>query len=683
MVQRKLAAIMFSDIAGYSSLLKETEKKAFEALRKNQRIHKRLIKKYKGRWLKEMESGSLVIFPSNIDAIICALSIQKATEGLDIPLRIGIHQGDVVFEKKDVLGDGVNIASRIHSVAKANDIIISETVYHDVRNKQGLELEFYGEHTLKGVTEPIGIYKVGCSDESVLDFTLDTGELVRPLGMGRTTVMLGIIVIALLAYALYYFLPKTESTSGFKKGILIMPFDNYIDTDTLDYFVAGMHDQLIGKMGRIGALRVIPKTTSRAYKNSDQSIPEMAEELGVNAVIETAVLCTGDSICLEVKLKSANEGKELWVKEFHEETSRILNLYNKITKEISDEIDIKLRPQEELLLTEYRNVDPDAIEAYMRGYSYWDYLHPDSTKKAIEYFQQAIDIDPDWADPYAGLALALSIATQGGFGGWLPKTATLPKIYNNMNKALELDPNSASAHFTKAVKATWTEFDWEKAEAAFKRCIELNPSDARCRAYYAHLLSILRRSDETIHQAKLAAELDPLNPTILSLCAVAMFEGEEYQLVIDLFEKALEFDARFRLSGGSLRESYYFIGGYDKWFEIWMKYVCWDDKFKAILTNTYYEQGHIATINELLRLHKQYETEFCFMKHADYIHWYMKLEDFDKVKVYIEKELDWMEELVDKSIWWAPYHSTNSWYKILKDNPRYISLLKKMNLPVD
>jgi len=235
----------------------------------------------------------------------------------------------------------------------------------------------------------------------------------------------------------------------------------------------------------------------------------------------------------------------------------------------------------------------------------------------------------------------------------------------------------------KAIKATWTEFDWEKAEAAFKRSLELNPNDARCRAYYSHLLFILRRSEESTYQAKLALELDPLNPLILSLCGIAFFEAEDYQLVINSFEKALEFDPRFRLNWGPLRESYYLSGEYDKWFEIWMQQVCWDDELKEILRKVYYDSGHIATIKGLLRSHKDYETDSCFLHPGDFVHWYLLLEDYEKAKVYMEKELDVMEKLAEQSYFEIAYLGKNSTYKIYKDNPRYIALLKKMNLPVD
>jgi TolB-like protein len=675
---------MFTDIVGKTSFRESDAKETLNLLKKNRRIHKRLLKKFNGRLLKDMGSGILASFKANIDAVMCAVSIQKATEELKIPIKIGIHQGDVIFEKKDVLGDGVNITSRIQGLAERNDILISERVFHDLKNKEGLEIDSIGEKELKGVSKPLEIYRVTCRDENLLDYSIDTGELIRPLSFGRTTIVVGILVISLLTYALYYFLPKAEPTAEFKKSLLIMPFDNYISTDTLDYFVAGMHDQLIGKMGRIGALRVIPKTTSRVYKNADKSIPEIAEELGVNAIIETSVLCTGDSICLEVKLKSADEGKELWIKEFYEETSQILKLYNTITREISDEIDVKLRPQEEILLTEYRYVDPEALNAYLRGYNCWDYLHPDSTKKSIEYFQKAIDIDPDWADPYAGHAMALSTATVGSIvgGGWLPQANTLPRIYNNMNKALELDPNSASAHFTKAIKATWTEFDWEKAEGAFKRSLELNPSNARCRAYYSHLLAILRRSDESIHQAKLATELDPMNPLILSLCGVAVNYMDDYQTAITYFEKALDVNPNFGLAKFNLIEPYYSNGDYDKWFELWKSTQCWDDELWAILEKVFYEHGHIATIKELLRLHKEYENEDCWMHPSGYLKWYIKLQDNDKTAEFIELELDFIEELVANYNSGMAYLATNDFSKKFKDNPRYIALLKKMNLPL-
>ncbi len=357
---------MFTDIVGYDSLLKEDEKKAFEYLRKNQRIHKRLIKKFNGRWLKEMGGGILASFNSNIDAVMCAVSIQKASTEVEIPVRIGIHQGDVIFEKKDVLGDGVNVASRIQNAASSNSIVISETVYNDIKNKEGLEIDYLGEQPLKGVTKPVGIYKVTCQDENLLDFSFDTGELVRPFSFGRTTIVVGIMVIALVAYALYYFLPKViNPPSKQDQSVLVLPFTNYTG-DTLDYFVEGMHDILIGNVGKISALRVLGRTTANAYKDTEKSLTEIAEELGVNTFIEGSVLCLGDdSVCLQVQVRSAYpQEKQLWIKDFKVERSEILNLYNRVTKEISSEIGTILTPKEEQLLAKSRTVNREAYDEF-------------------------------------------------------------------------------------------------------------------------------------------------------------------------------------------------------------------------------------------------------------------------------------------------------------------------------
>ena len=224
---RRLAAIMFTDIVGYTTLMGSDEKKAFDLLRKNRRIHWRLIKKYKGKLLKEMGDGMLASFSSNIDAVMCALSIQNATKELDIPLRIGIHLGDVIFENKDVLGDGVNVASRIQSSAETHGIVISETVYNDIKNKEGIEIEFLRKQQLKGVTHEIGIYSVDCQDNSVLDFTIDTGELIKPLRMGVRFMIAGFLIITVLAVAMFYILKNiAKPYPELEKSIAVIPFWN-------------------------------------------------------------------------------------------------------------------------------------------------------------------------------------------------------------------------------------------------------------------------------------------------------------------------------------------------------------------------------------------------------------------------------------------------------------------------
>jgi adenylate cyclase len=190
-------------------------------------------------------------------------------------------------------------------------------------------------------------------------------------------------------------------------SLLVLPFDNFTGSDTLEYFVAGMHSSLIGGIGKIGSIHVKSKTTSRAYKDTEKSIPEIASEQNVDAIVEASVLCLGDTACFQVKVISAYpEEKQLWVQDYYVEKSQILNLYNRVTKEISEKINAILTPEETNLLAESRTVDPEAYDAFLKGQYYWEKLDKESMQKALDYFQLAIEKDLEWADPYAGLANA-------------------------------------------------------------------------------------------------------------------------------------------------------------------------------------------------------------------------------------------------------------------------------------
>jgi TolB-like protein/Tfp pilus assembly protein PilF len=465
------------------------------------------------------------------------------------------------------------------------------------------------------------------------------------------------------------------------RSLVVLPFDNYTGDETSEYYVSGMHDALIGDVSKIGALRVPGKTTSRSFKNSEKSIPEIAAELRVDAVIEGSVSCiAGDSVCIQIKLFSAYpEEQQLWVQDYYEEKSKILNLYKQVTKQISEEINIILTPQEESFLAESKTVDPEAYDAFLQGQYNWEKVDQESMQKALEYFELAIEKDPDWADPYAGLANAWAML--GTFFRVFPKSITQPNFYKYMNKALELGPNSAHVHYVKAINAVWSEFDWEKGEKAFLRSLELNPNNALCRMYYAHLLMILSRSGESLVQANLALELDPLKPLILGLYGVVMRNEGEYQSATEHFEKALIIDPNFGFAAGNLADmnmdNAYSSGDYEKWVKLWDKKVGafghWNDEGRSAVLNAFYERGHIAAIEEMFKMNEKYGDK-CYMSGGIKAERNLKLKKYNNVMDYLEEEY----EKRDMSI---TYIATNlHLYEHLKDNPRFIELLQKMKL---
>ena len=679
---QRLAAIMFTDIVGYTKLMGSDEDKAFQILRQNRAIHSELIEKFGGSFIKEMGDGILAQFDSASEAVRCAKEIQFETRRtFDHPLRIGIHLGEVTFENQDVFGDGVNIASRLQAIALPGGIYISESTQKTIKSKSDIQTIFIGPIHLKNVDYLVNTYAI--QGDGLPEISRANIRNLRSLNWRKqfTKFFPFILVVAIALIAVSYWLIGSYSNSRSSlSSLLILPFDNFTGNDSLEYFVSGMHSSLIGDIGRIGALNVKSTTTSRAYKESQKSISDIASELNVNAVVEASVMCIGDSICLQVRLISTESGEELlWVQDFREEKSQVLNLYNKITREISQQIKVALTREEHEFLAESKTIDPEAYDAFLKGQYYWEKVDPAYMQMSLDYFQLAIDIDKEWADPYAGLANAWGVL---GMFGVVPTQVSLPNVKKHLDKALALDPNSAQAHYVNAITAVWLEWDWEKGGKEFLRSIELNANDALCRLYYAHLLMILRRPEEAVHQANLGLELDPLRPLVLSLYGVVMTNERDYSSAISHFKKALSIDPNFAFAKGNLYRAImneaYAKGNHERWIEAWDQKVKeggkWHQEARMAVRKAFREQGFHAAIEEMLNMNRQFDN--CYMDEALKAERYLFLGDYDQW-------FDYMEKAIEKRSVNASYMATDMLnYEFLKDQPRYTALLKKMNLPL-
>jgi TolB-like protein len=402
MQQRRLAAIMFSDIVGYTSQMGKDEKKAFDVLKKNRRIHWRLIKKYKGRLLKEMGDGILACFSSNIDAVMCALSIQNATKELDIPLRIGIHLGDVIFENKDVLGDGVNVASRIQSSAETHGIVISETVNNDIKNKEGLEIEFLRKQQLKGVESEIGIYKVDCHDSSMLDFTIDTGELVKPIQMNTKTLLIGFLIITVLSVTSYLILKKVAGPyPEFEKSIAVLPFFNDSPDPDNEYLCNGMMDEILNQLVIISDINVKSRTSVEKYRNQMKDVREIGTELDVAYVLEGSVRKMGDNLRIITQLIDANTGDHVWSENYDGKyTEEIFKLQTNLAKKVASSLHAVITLDEQERIEKNPTSDIIAYDYFLKGkYEFEQFYltrHEEHIKMAHDLFDKALEIDPEF-----------------------------------------------------------------------------------------------------------------------------------------------------------------------------------------------------------------------------------------------------------------------------------------------
>ena len=487
----------------------------------------------------------------------------------------------------------------------------------------------------------------------------------------KAATYLSLVVIVALIVLNIVAGPK-QLRAGDIQSLLILPFDNFTGDDQLDYVAAGMHSSLIGDMGQISGLRVISKTTARNYKDLDMSLPEMATELNADAVVEPIVMCYGDSVCIQIRVITPfPEEKQIWIGEYKEEKSQIMNLYNRVTKQIADEVMVQLTSEESQLLAETRTINSEAYDSYLRGLYYWDQFTPEALQLALEYFNKAIEIDPDWALPYAGVANFWVAFHQFSLA---PSAVTIPNMFENLNKAIELDPHSSFVHYVSGLVNGWTAWNWEKAEEEFLLVNELTPNYALGHMYYAHILCCLRRIDEAVSHCQIALDLDPLNPMIQALSSMVWTTAGDYEAALEACNKALSIVPNHPAALGNLVGIYAMMGDHRLSLEIWTASLYLDEETRSSILSTFDNQGLEASALEFITKIELLTGDFS----VEVGQLYSMIGEDDKAMLWYEKAYEAHHPML-------PYLPTgyysNEPFKI--EGPALDSLLLKMNLPLE
>ena len=460
------------------------------------------------------------------------------------------------------------------------------------------------------------------------------------------------------------------------KSLLILPFDNFTGDDQLDYVAAGMHTALLGDMGQISGLRVISKKTASVFKTKGMTLPQIAKEINMEAVIEPSVMCYGeDSVCIQIRVITMYpEEKQLWVAEYKEEKSQILNLYNRITKEIANDLMVELTTDEKRRLDKMRTVDKEAYEEYLMARYYVTDFRKESLFKALAYLNSAIEKEPDWAPLYVGLAELWMWIQQAGYES--PSVAG-PKIYENLNKAMELDPDLAEVHYLSAMIAHLVEWNWKKSEKEFLKTLAINPNDPWSRLLYSQLLLILQRNDEALAQRELAAGLDPLNPAVKLLYSGTLVQAGDFISALPVAEELVAAEPMDINANQIVEMSAYNLGEYDKVIRSVknsLPFSIEEDVYKGIV-RLYGESGIVAAYEELLK-HLEKYAENNPVSFMDMSFRYIIANQPDKAMDWIEKGF----ELHDPQITYIT--ATGRFFEQLFGNPRFIEIVQKMNLPL-
>lgn len=500
---------------------------------------------------------------------------------------------------------------------------------------------------------------------------------MRWLRRGRRLVYGSAIVVALAAAVIATQLFHKESMEI--DSIAVLPLENLMGDPKQEYFVDGMTDALITELYKIRALDVISRTSVMQYKGARKPLPEIARELDVDAVVEGTVLREGNRVRIMVQLIHASTDKHLWADQYDRELRGVLALHSEVAKAIAHEIQVTLTPEEQTRLTSAHTVNPEAHELYLRAkYHYFKYTK-EELEKADEYFEQAIELDPNYAQAYAGLAASIEFQAWAGYRK--PLDEAKAKIETLVRKALEIDNTIAETHLALSGKRFYLDWDWLGGEEEMKRAIELNPGLSESHYEYAHYLAAMGRFEESIAEAKRSLQLDPVSYLTNATLAFMYYFARQYDQSIEQYLQTIELAPNNVSVYRGLTRTYEAMGRYEDAVRAQQKAMTLVGNLEgdalekveaevAALDSAYSESGPEGYwMWHLESMKGQYNGN-----PTSAATYYAHLGDKDRA-------LAWLERAYEEHNGRLYLLKVNPSYDPLRDDPRFQDLLRRLNFP--
>ena len=526
-LERHLAAIVAADVVGYSRLMGADEKGTHLALKGHRKeLIDPLIASHKGHIVKTTGDGLLLRFPSVIEAVSCAVAMQSgmAKRYRDIPagdrieFRIGINIGDVIVEKGDVFGDGVNIAARLEQIAPPGGICLSEDAYRQVRGKLDIPIVDAGEQALKNISSPVRVYRIEPSVAATANALSPPPELkqwwsVRVVAVA--SIMVAMILAAITWFALVRDRPDVSRATTPSKPIAfsatpiiaVLPFANQTGDNSQEYFVDGVTEEVINALGRFNTLRVIGRNAVLRYRQRPPTQKEIDSELGANYLVAGSVRRSGKQVRIAAQLTEAKAGTVMWSDRFDGELADIFYLQDTIARRIAGTLAANIAQVESRRSLDQPKPNPNAFDLVLRARAlgYW------STRTANQRFREliaeAIKLDPNYAMARALLAEALY--SQAVLGWTEFPDRELSRGTDEARKAIVLAPGEPDGYRALG-RIFLARANYDQAKNALKRAIEINPSDASALAAWGSAQSFTGQIAEAINSLELALKLDPM-----------------------------------------------------------------------------------------------------------------------------------------------------------------------------
>src|SRR5437899_194710 len=503
--ERKLAAIMFTDMVGYSALAQRDDKVALELLEEHRRLLREIFPRFHGTEIKTIGDAFLVEFGSALEAAQCAIEIQRTlakrnhdvTSNRRIELKIGIHIGDVVHRDGDVYGDGVNIASRIEQLAGAGGICVSMDVERQIRNALEARFEKFGSADLKNIKLRMDLFRIILPWEKGAESPARRTSKKSPLLVPAAI----LVILALLAgwwwmqrknqqSVAAHALPAAPPNTPDQKSVAVLPFVNLSDDKGSEYFSDGVSEELLTVLQKIPGMHVAARTSAFSFKGKNATAQEIGQKLGVAHLVEGSVRKAGDSVRIAARLTRADTGEELWSENFTRDLKDVFavqtelaetivaQVRDRLTGSAADSAD-KQKIQAEVQAAEKggtKNVE--AHEFYLQGRFYENRHSEKSAREALAAYQHAVALDPGFALAWAGVAQTnlwlAAFSTEGGQKGF---DAHLASARDAVARALSIEPDLPNGLLARATIETNFDFNWNAAAQTVAKALALAPAD--------------------------------------------------------------------------------------------------------------------------------------------------------------------------------------------------------------
>lgn len=633
---------MFTDMVGFTALVQDDEARAKENRDRHRQVLTQSIKEHNGNIIQYYGDGTLSIFESAFDATQCAIQIQEAlTKEPKIPLRIGIHTGDIVHDEDGIFGDGVNVASRIESLAVPGSVIISDKVFDEIKNHRTIKSHALGAFELKNVKRPIEV------------FAIANGSLV---------------------------VPKRDQMEGKVKerirSVAVIPFVNMSTDPENEYFSDGITEELINALTKVDGLQVTSRTSSFSFKGQNTDIREIAKKLDVQSVLEGSVRKAGNKVRVTAQLINASDGYHLWSETYDRALEDIFEVQDEISRVIANKLRKKLSKEErtESIVTPTTD-NLKAYNYYLRGLYESNKWTPSDSLTAIEYYKKAIAEEPNFSLPYGKLAADYAFL---GITGFVPIKEAKQQALEHGVKALHINPEETEALLALATIKFFVDWDWEGALDNVMKAKEINENTPNARILHALYHILYGQYDPALLEMEEALKIDPLSTNTNRTLADFYYFLEEYDKAIELYDKILSIDPGFKAAIEFKAWTFLMQGKYDEAIDMFN--TLGRDTVHAIKHDTqlgyaYALKGDVEKANGYLKdLIAKASGEQDVSYSIDFATLYTGIGDKENAFKYLNR-------CVDERIGAMIFLCQSPVWKPLRNDSRFEELIDRMGLP--